>query len=79
MKHLTKSDEEEKILDDLAHDFTYTAVRFSGLHRLLENDEWDSFADELKIRARALVSQGIDQRLAQIEAAREARAQQEAA
>jgi len=79
MKHLTRSDEEEKELDDLCFDFTYNAIRFSGLHKLLENSEWDSFADELKTRARATVSQAIDQRIAQIEAAKEARARQEAA
>ena len=73
MKHLTKSDEEEKELDDLAFDFTYQAVRFSGLYKMLENSEWDSFADELKTRARVLVSQAIDQRIAQIEAAKEAK------
>ena len=66
MKHLTKSDEEEKALDDLCFDFTYQAIRFSGLYRELENSEWDSFADELKTRARGLVSQAIDQRIAQI-------------
>lgn len=72
MKHLTKSDEEEYELDQLAHDFAYQAIRYSGLYRHLENSEWDSLADELKTRARATVSQAIDQRLAQIEAAREA-------
>jgi hypothetical protein len=72
MKHLTKSDEEEKILNDLAFEFAYEAIRFSGLYRELENSEWDSFADELKTRARATVSQAIDQRIAQIEARKEA-------
>lgn len=72
MKHLTKSDEEEKQLDDLAHDFTYTAIRFSGLFRELENSEWDSFADELMRDIRERVSQRIDERIAQIEARKEA-------
>lgn len=72
MKHLTKSDEREKELDDLAFDFTYQAIRYSGLYRSLENSEWDAFADELKTRARATVSQAIDQRIAQIEAQKEA-------
>jgi hypothetical protein len=75
MKHLTKSDEEEYELDQLAHDFTYQAIRFSGLHRELDNSEWDSFADELMRDVRARVSERIDERIAQIEAAKEAEAQ----
>ena len=73
MKHLTKSDEEEKELDDLCFDFTYQAIRFSGLYKMLENSEWDSFADDLMRDVRARVSQRIDERIAQIEARKEAK------
>jgi len=72
MKHLTRSDEEEKALDDLAFDFTYQAIRFSGLYKMLENSEWDQLADELMRDVRARVSQRIDERITQIEAAKEA-------
>ena len=71
----SKSDEEEYELDQLAHDFTYQAIRFSGLYKLLENSEWDSFADELMRDVRARVSQRIDERIGQIEAAKEAEPQ----
>ena len=74
MKHLTRSDEDNKELDDLAFDFTYAAIRKSGLYRLLENSEWDSFADELMRDVRERVTQKIDERLTQIEAAKEAQA-----
>lgn len=73
MKHLTKSDEDNKELDDLAFDFTYAAIRKSGLYKLLENSEWDAFAGELMRDVRERVTQKIDERMAQIEAQQEAR------
>lgn len=81
MKHLTKSDEDAYELDQLAHDFTYSAIRKSGLWKQLENSEWDDFADELMRDVRARVTQKIDERIAQIESQREAQsaAHQEAA
>lgn len=75
MKHLTKSDEEQKELDDLAHDFCYQAIRYSGLYKLLENSEWDSFATELMRDVRSRVAWKIEERIEQIEKERERQAE----
>lgn len=73
MKHLTKSDEQDYELDQLAHDFTYQAIRYSGLYKFLENSEWDSFANDLMRDVRERVTQKIDQRIEQIGKETEAR------
>ena len=74
MKHFTRSDEENYELDNLAHDFTYQAVKYSELWKLLSNSEdCDKAADELTAEVREFVRGKIDQRVAVIQAELEAR------
>ena len=74
MKHLTKSDEQEYELDQLAHDFTYQAMKYSDLWDLLPNNEaCDKAADELQLEVREFLRTRIDQRIEQIDKETEAR------
>lgn len=73
MKQLSRSDEEQYELDQLAHDFTYQAVKYSDLWSLLRtNEDCDKAAGELQVEVREFVRGRLQQRVARIEAETEA-------
>lgn len=79
MKHLTKSDEEDYELNNLAHDLAYQSVKYSELWKLLpSNEDCDKTADELMVEIREFVRGRIEKRVEKIEQENEARSAERA-
>lgn len=66
-----KLSEEQAELRDDAQTLCYTAIRFSGLHHELSNEQWDGLAERLAGRVLGLIESEINARFTALEAAKQ--------
>lgn len=67
--------EENTELDQMAHDLCYYAIRFSGLYRELENNQWDTLAEQFNVSVRAHLDGLIDAEFTRLQSEHEAKEQ----